>query len=61
MAFIKNNTPDIGDWLITKKTHTNFDGTMEVGTEVKIIGVGIRGYDIEDAGGNIVREIGWEV
>ena len=61
MAFIKNKTLDIGDWLITKKTHTNFAGTMEVGTEVKIIGVGIRGYDIEDDEGNIVREIGWEV
>lgn len=61
MAFIKNRTPEIGDWVITKRTHTNFAGTMDVGTEVKIIGVGIRGYDIVDAEGNVVREIGWEI
>ena len=61
MAFIKNRIPEVGDWVTTKRTHTNFDGTMDVGTEVKIIGIGIRGYDIEDAEGNIVREIGWEI
>ena len=61
MAFIKNKTPNIGDWIIIKKTHTNFAGTMEVGTKVQIIGIGIRGYDIQDDEGNIVREIGWEV
>lgn len=61
MAFIKHSTLEIGDWVITKRTHTNFAGTMDVGTEVKIIGVGIRGYDIEDDEGNVVREIGWEV
>ena len=61
MAFIKNKTPNIGDWVTTTRTYTNCAGTMVVGTEVKIIGVGMRGYDIEDDEGNIVREIGWEV
>jgi hypothetical protein len=61
MAFIKHSTPEIGDWVITKRTHTNSIGTMDVGTKVKIIGVGIRGYDIVDAEGNVVREIGWEI
>ena len=61
MAFVKHIIPEIGDWVITKKSHTNSAGTMEVGTEVKIISVSERGYDIEDDEGNIVREIGWEV
>ena len=61
MAFIKHNTPEVGDWVVTKKIHTNFVGTMEVGTKVKIIGVSIRGYDVVDAEGNVVREIGWEI
>lgn len=61
MAFIKHSTPEIGDWVITKKIHSNSAGYMDVGTEVKIIGVSIRGYDIEDDEGNIVREIGWEI
>lgn len=61
MAFIKNSTPNVGDCVTTKRTHTNSAGTMEVGTEVKIIGVGIRGYDIEDGEGNKVLEIGWEI
>ena len=61
MAFIKHNTPDVGDWVTTKMTHTNCAGTMEVSTRVQIIGIGIRGYDIQDDEGNIVREIGWEI
>jgi hypothetical protein len=61
MAFIKHSTPEIGDWVRTKMTHTNSIGTMDVGTWVKIIGVTIRGYDIADDEGNIVREIGWEI
>lgn len=62
MAFVKHILPEIGDWVVTKKTHTNIGvGTMEVGTEVRIIGVSERGYDIEDDEGNIVCEIGWEI
>jgi hypothetical protein len=61
MAFIKNSTPNVGDWVTAKRTHTNSAGTMEVGTEVKIIGVGVRGYDIVDVEDNVVCEIGWEI
>ena len=61
MAFIKHSSPEIGDWVVTKMTHSNFAGTMDVGTKVKIIGITVRGYDIMDDEGNIVREIGWEV
>ena len=61
MAFIKNKIPEVGDWVTTKKTHTNCAGIMEVGTEVKIIGINVRGYDIEDYEGNVVTEIGWEI
>ena len=61
MAFIKYKTPEIGDWVVTKNIHSNFAGYMDVGTKVKIIDVSERGYDIKDAEGNIVREIGWEV
>lgn len=61
MAFIKNKTPEVGDWVTTKRTHTNSAGTMEVGTSVRIIGVTERGYDVVDGYGNVVREIGWEV
>ena len=61
MAFIKHKSPEIGDWVVTKKIHSNCAGYMDVGTEVQIIGVGIRGYDIVDDEGNVVREIGWEI
>lgn len=60
MAFVKYGH-EIGDWVITKKIHSNAAGYMDVGTEVNIIGVGIRGYDIEDDEGNRVLEIGWEI
>ena len=61
MAFVKHSTPEIGDWVTTKRTHTNFAGTMEVGTSVRVIGVTERGYDIADRYGNVVYEIGWEI
>ena len=61
MAFIKNKTPDIGDWVITKKIHSSCAGYFEIGTSVKIIGITERGYDIEDGHGNTMYEIGWEV
>ena len=60
MAFVKYGH-EIGDWVITKKIHSSFAGYFEVGTSVKIIGASERGYDIEDACGNKMYEIGWEV
>lgn len=61
MAFVKYNLPQVGDWVITKKIHSNFAGYFEVGTKVKIINITERGYDIEDKNGNQVLEIGWEI
>jgi len=59
MAFIKNKTPKIGDWVITTREFSNCAGTMEIDTRVKIIDIGERGYDIVDEEGNRVLEIGW--
>lgn len=62
MAFIKNNTNEIGKWVITKKKHSSFIGTFPVGSRVKIIDIDpIRGYAIEDKHGNKIVEIGWEI
>lgn len=62
MAFIKNNTNEIGKWVITTKKHSSFVGTFSVGSRVKIIGIDpIRGYSIEDDEGNRMYEIGWEI
>ena len=60
MAFVKYGH-ELGDWVTTKKIHSSFAGYFEVGTLVKIIGWTERGYDIEDAHGNKIYEIGWEV
>lgn len=60
MAFVKYGH-EIGDWVITKKIHSSFAGYFEVGTSVKIVNVSERGYDIEDAHGNKMCEIGWEI
>lgn len=60
--FIKHNTPQIGDWVITQKPHENFAGTMCVGSYVQIIDIDpVRGYGIQDEEGNKVIEIGWEI
>lgn len=59
--FVKNKSKEVGDWVITTRNHKSLAGTMIVGTKVKIIGVGERGYDIEDEEGNKVIECGWEL
>ena len=62
MAFIKNNSPKIGDLVITKRVHSCLNGTMTRGSLVKIIDIdSMRGYSIEDEKGNRVREIGWTI
>ena len=62
MAFIKNETPEIGDWTKTTSSHSCLRGTMVRGTRVKIIGIdSMRGYSIEDEEGNCVLEIGWTI
>ena len=60
MAFIKNNTNEVGKLVITTKEHSAFNGTFTVGSRVKIIDINpIRGYTIEDVKGNRISEIGW--
>lgn len=62
MAFIKKNSPKIGDYVKTTRTHSCLCGTMVRGSLVKIIGIDpIRGYAIQDENGNIVIEIGWTI
>lgn len=59
MGYIKNESPKIGDTVITKKIHESCAGIFTVGSVVKIVGIGERGYDIEDEFGNKIGEIGW--
>ncbi len=60
MAFIKNNTNEIGKWVVTTKEHSALSGTFTVGSHVKIVDIDpIRGYAIEDKYGNRIDEIGW--
>lgn len=60
MAFIKNESPKIGDWVITRKSHSGCCGTMTAGSRVKITDVHqMRGYSIIDEEGNHLYEIGW--
>ena len=62
MAFIKNNTNEIGKWVVTTKEHSSMVGTFTKGSRVKIIDIDpIRGYSIEDKHGNKIIEIGWVI
>lgn len=62
MAFIKNNTNEVGKWVVTTKEHSSFIGTFTVGSRVKIVDIDpIRGYAIEDEHGNRIIEIGWTI
>lgn len=60
MAFIKNNTNEVGKWVVTTKEHSSLSGTFTVGSLVKIVDIDpVRGYTIEDRYGNKVIEIGF--
>lgn len=60
MAYIKNNTYEIGDWVLTTRVHESMVGKFTKGSLVKITDIDqIRGYTIEDEDGNRVCEIGW--
>lgn len=61
MFIPSNKGREVGDWVTTHKRHECLAGVMTKGTKVKIIGIGERGYDIEDEFGNKVLEIGWEI
>lgn len=58
MAYIKNNTHEIGNWVFTTRVHESMVGKFTKGSRVKIIDIGERGYSIEDEEGNRVVEIG---
>lgn len=59
MAYIKNKTDEIGDWVVTTRVHESMVGKFTKGSKVKIIDIGERGYSIEDEEGNRMVEIGW--
>ena len=62
MAFISTeNGYRIGETVILKNDHKSCTGIFEAGTEVKVIGKGPRGYDIEDEFGNRMTECSWEL
>lgn len=62
MSYIPNNTPKIGDWVVTKKAHSSMSGKFTKGTRVQIVDIdSIRGYAIRDEYGNFMCEIGWEI
>lgn len=58
--FIKNCSPKVGEKVITTKNLSNFAGYMKKGSEVTVIGIGERGYSIEDDEGNKILECGWD-
>ena len=60
MGFIKNWFPKVGERVITTRNLNNFAGYMEKGSEVTVIGIGERGYDIEDDEENQILECGWD-
>ena len=61
MAYIKNNTHEIGNWVYTTRVHESMVGKFTKGSRVKITDIGERGYTIEDEDGNRICEIGWEI
>ena len=62
MAYVKHkNGFQVGDRTNTTIIHDSFAGYFEIGTEVEIIAIGDRGYDIQDNNGNKIREIGWVI
>lgn len=62
MAFIKNNTSEVGKWVVTTKEHSSLSGTFTVGSLVKIVDIDpVRGYTIEDRYGNRIIEIGFTI
>lgn len=61
MAYIKKGK-QIGDWVYTTKVHESLTGVFTIGSYVQIIDIDpMRGYGIQDADGNRIIEIGWEI
>ena len=54
--------PNINDIKTLKRNVSNFSYELEKGDKVKIIGIGERGYDIEEVeSGATVIECGWDL
>lgn len=61
MAYIKhNNGFEIGETVVTKRKVDSCAGYFEKGTQVKIVGISERGYDLQDEYGNRVIETGFD-
>lgn len=61
MAYIQKGIK-IGDWVYTKKIHETPAGAFTIGSYVQVIDIDpMRGYAIQDADGNRMIEIGWEI
>jgi len=56
---VTKNGFNVGDKIKLTKELKSIKGTFTEGSEVYIIGVGNRGYDIKDAEGNQMFECGW--
>ena len=50
---------DGGTTVVLQHDQARLVRTLKKGTEVKILGKSVRGYDIEDKYGNKVIECGW--
>lgn len=58
--FIEQDYLKIGDWAVAQREIDVGWGKFEPGSLVKIIGIGDRGYDIEDGEGHRMIECGWD-
>lgn len=57
---VTNNRIVVGTRCVTTRPLRSCALTMYTGTEVVVIGIGDRGYDLQDLLGNKVLETGWD-
>ncbi len=57
MMFIKNSMVSVGDKVVLLQDITNCAGTFTIGTKMKVIGTGDRGFSLVDSEGNKVIEV----
>jgi hypothetical protein len=58
--YIKNNSIEIGSNVKTTKVVSSMSGKFLMGSEVKVVGIGERGYDLQDSEGNKIIECGFD-
>ena len=49
----------VGDWVIARRKLKAEAGYFEKGTKVKVVGIGIHGYNLEDEYGNRLIDCGF--